>query len=160
MNAAKSSGPRADWRAILDALIRADHTWQTPGALARWMGRDIEQLTDTLAEMDLAGWLAVWERPDGVRVTLSAWAARQLRVRLVEAGGVGRWRWLPARPQTGGRSSGRLFEPRRGGSPTAPSGRSTLARIGPDRLVGALSVGRADQRPPAGTTRALEPASG
>jgi hypothetical protein len=85
---------RTEWRAILDVLVRADHAWQTPAALAKRLGRDVERLTDTLAEMDRGGWLALWERPDGVLVTLSAWAAQRLGARLVEAGGPGRWRWL------------------------------------------------------------------
>ncbi len=92
-----------DWLEIVNNLLQANSAWQTPATLARRMSRDLEKLTDTLAEMDLAGWLQIWERPDGVMLTISAWGANRLIARLIPAGPGGSWRWATAqtrRPHT------------------------------------------------------------
>jgi hypothetical protein len=83
-----------DWRTILDALTSGPRAWVTPGGLATRLGREAEALTDELASMDVAGWLDIWERPEGVAVTLSAWGAERLGVRLAECGGGLSYRWV------------------------------------------------------------------
>jgi hypothetical protein len=95
----------APWRPIVLTLLHAEQAWLTPAGLARRLQRDAEALTDVLAVMDRDGWLQVWEQPESVMVTLSAWAARGLGARLVCAG-PGGWRWA-ARQLPPGRHTGR-----------------------------------------------------
>ncbi len=70
------------WQSILSSLIRGSVAWQSPVELAGRLGRDVDAVTDELASMHVAGWLSVWERPDGIVVTLSSWGAERLGVRL------------------------------------------------------------------------------
>ncbi len=57
------------------------------------MGRDVEEVTDLLVDLDVAGWVDVWDRDPVPLVTLLALAAERLHVHLVEEGGdeVPRW---------------------------------------------------------------------
>ncbi len=71
---------------MIEALVRAPIAWQSPAELASAMGREVEETTDLMAELDGDGWLAAWERAADVVVTLSVAAAARLGVRLVEAG--------------------------------------------------------------------------
>lgn len=87
--------PCRDWQPILQAIITGPFAWQTPVDLAATLAMDVDQLTDRLADLDSAGWLEVWEQPDGVSVTLSAWAAARLGVKLAEGRTPGTWRWVP-----------------------------------------------------------------
>ena len=77
-------------------LARGPSAWQSPHELAERLEMDPETLTDALAELDLAGWLTVWERPDGLVVTLSAWGASRLGLRLLETPGRLTFRWVDA----------------------------------------------------------------
>ncbi|WZO97997.1 hypothetical protein EP7_005049 [Isosphaeraceae bacterium EP7] len=73
---------------LIDALIRSSRAWQTPREVASATGLEVEQTTDLLADLDLAGWLDVWECDprQGPVVTLTAAAAEIMGVRLVEVG--------------------------------------------------------------------------
>ncbi len=86
------------WNAILTTLTSGPLAWRTPTELASLLAWDLEQMTDELASMDIAGWLDVWERPgdEEVAVTLSAWGADRLGVRLAESGGGLSLRWVEA----------------------------------------------------------------
>ena len=86
------------WNQILTTLTTGAIAWRTPTELSRLLGRDPEELTDELAAMDEAGWLDVWERPgpEEIAVTLSAWGAGRLGVRLAESGGGLSLRWIEA----------------------------------------------------------------
>jgi hypothetical protein len=83
------------WHRIARAITEGPTAWHTPRQLAVQLRLDVEQLTDELADMDLAGWLAVWERPDDVAVTLSPLTAARFRVRLA-TGRHGGSRWIAA----------------------------------------------------------------
>ena len=69
------------------------------------LGRDVEETTDLLADLDAEGWLSAWERGDDVVVTLSTVGASWLGVRLVEFGPNETPRWAgsgepePPRPR-------------------------------------------------------------
>lgn len=99
------------WRATLAALPRGALAWRTPAEVAEALGRDVEETTDVLAELDVAGWIEVWDRPEGPAVTLSAWGAARLGVRLVEAGPDAAPRWQdvgdPEPPSAPARGVGR-----------------------------------------------------
>ncbi len=82
--------------AVLHALRRGLSAWVTPADLALQVGQDESTLTDLLADLDVAGWICVWEREDGLAVMLTNWAARQLGVRLEEVGGGLQYRWVDA----------------------------------------------------------------
>lgn len=94
----------ATWLQILKSLTAGPLAWRTPTELAGALGRDRDELTDELATMDVAGWLDVWERPapSEIVVTLSAWGAGRLGVRLAENGGGLSYRWIEAdQPEPG-----------------------------------------------------------
>jgi hypothetical protein len=79
---------------ILNALTNGPRAWEPPAALAERLGEGEDRLTDELATLDVEGWLEVWERPEGLSVTLTAWAAERLGVRLAECGGGLSYRWV------------------------------------------------------------------
>jgi hypothetical protein len=81
------------WISVLNALIEAAVAWRTPAQIAAALGRGEEETIDVLCELDLAGWVEVWDANDGARITLSALGAERLRVRLVEIGPGERPRW-------------------------------------------------------------------
>lgn len=81
------------WRQILRAVIAAPLAWQSPEAIAAALGWEVDATTDILADLDAAGWLSIWERDDGLTVTLSTLSAERLRVRLVEVGAALTPRW-------------------------------------------------------------------
>jgi hypothetical protein len=91
--------PPPSWTAILTALTRGGQACRTPDDLARILQRDSEVLTDDLADMHIGGWLDVWERPDGIAVTLTPWAAARLGVHLTDGGRRGRPRWTDKAPR-------------------------------------------------------------
>lgn len=86
----------ASWIVVLNALTQGPSAWSTPRDLADRLDQDEPGLTDVLADLDVAGWISVWEREDGLVVTLSSWAADQLRVRIEEMGGGLLYRWVDA----------------------------------------------------------------
>lgn len=79
-------------RQLLEALIGGPKAWQTPDAVAEALGLGVEETTDLLCELDMAGWLVVWDgedapgRCEGPVVCLSPLGAERLGVRLVEVG--------------------------------------------------------------------------
>lgn len=103
-------------KAILTALSVAEPVWQEPAALARRMGVDLDALNDALTTLDLAGCLAIWERPDDVVVAISATAARERSLRLRTTAEGGNWYW------EGAAESGRSAAPR-GKAASAVDGR-------------------------------------
>ncbi len=73
-------------REVLDAVRGGPLAWRSPAEIAVALGWDLERTCDELAELHVAGWIEVWERDDGLVVTLSALAAERLGARLVENG--------------------------------------------------------------------------
>jgi hypothetical protein len=89
-----------DWMSILEAIRSGDAAWRDPRELAWALGRPVDAALDTMAEMHLAGWLEVWERDDGLVVTLSPLAAERLGTYLVETRQPDQTRWSrPEEPQ-------------------------------------------------------------
>ena len=74
------------WRPVLNALIDASIAWQAPSQIAAALGRSVEETTDLLCELDVAGWIVVWDDPEGPVITLSALAAERLELHIVEVG--------------------------------------------------------------------------
>jgi hypothetical protein len=83
------------WQRVLQSIRSAEDAWRTPDSIAAGLGWEAEPTWDLLASMDVAGWLAVWERPDGPVVTLSPLGAERLGVRLREHGSPVRLTWVP-----------------------------------------------------------------
>jgi hypothetical protein len=81
------------WLPIVNALIEAPVAWRTPAEVAVALGRDVEEVTDLLGDLDVAGWVDVWDRDPMPLVTLTPLAAERLHLHLVEVGGdeVPRW---------------------------------------------------------------------
>ena len=75
-----------DTQRLVDALVEARVAWQSPSELSQATGLGIEEVNDQLAELDLSGWLDVWEYDDRLVVTFSVVAASMLRLRLVDGG--------------------------------------------------------------------------
>lgn len=96
------------WRAVLDAVRSGPVAWRSPAEVADALGWNVDQTSDELASMDVAGWVDIWEQDDGLVVTLSALAAEALGVRLVEVGSSESLRWVgrgepePPRPRARG----------------------------------------------------------
>lgn len=78
--------PSAAGSRALDCLRRGPIAWRSPEELAIRLGWDIETTKDELAELDAQGWIDVWEREFDLVVTLSAWGAERLGLRLIELG--------------------------------------------------------------------------
>jgi hypothetical protein len=95
------------WSTVMNALIEGPVAWRSPAEIASTIGLDEAGTTDILCELDVAGWVEVWESASGPLVTLSALAAERLAVRLVEFGPGETPRWArtgepdprPARPK-------------------------------------------------------------
>jgi len=84
------------WLHVMNVLLEAPVAWRSPAEIAATLGRGDGELTDLLCDLDVAGWLAVWETDAGPLVTLSALAARRLGARLVEVGAGETPRWARA----------------------------------------------------------------
>jgi len=97
-----------DGQRMIEALIKAPVAWQSPVELARSMGRDLEETTDLIADLDAGGWLSPWELGSDLVVTLSVLGASRLGVRLVESGRSESLRWAnqgdpePSAPRASG----------------------------------------------------------
>ncbi|MBX6315251.1 MAG: hypothetical protein IRY99_20420 [Isosphaeraceae bacterium] len=78
------------------AVVGGRAAWRTPEEVAGALGQGIEETMDVLADLDLAGWVAVWDRDDGPVVTLTPWAAERLGLRLAEFGPDEVPRWIGA----------------------------------------------------------------
>ena len=139
---------------MIEALVRAPIAWQSPAELASAMGREVDETTDLMAELDADGWLAAWERAADVVVTLSVAGAARLGVRLVEVGReeVPRWARLgepePRSPRASGvfrseRAAGldRVVDPSRSAEEALESAEEALERpvISPDPRVKAFA---------------------
>ena len=83
------------WRAVLNFLIEAPIAWQSPHKIAIALGSNDEEMMDLLCELDVAGWIVVWDASEGPVVTLSALAAERLGVHLIEVGPKEIPRWAP-----------------------------------------------------------------
>src|SRR5262249_4790366 len=105
-------------RRLLATMVDAPIAWITPEALAERLGWDLSSTTDLLAELDVSGWVEVWERDDGPNVTLTGLAAERLGVHLVEVGLEESPRWWP------------IGDP----EPPAPRARNVCAKEGSARL--------------------------
>ncbi|WP_169973334.1 hypothetical protein [Tautonia rosea] len=87
MSTAPSFSSRAipeRWIQIVEAIVNAPYAWSTPDDVIEATGIDEEALIDELADMDIEGWIDVWERPDGLVVTLSVLAAKRFGCHLIE----------------------------------------------------------------------------
>ncbi|MFO0952759.1 MAG: hypothetical protein U0835_16745 [Isosphaeraceae bacterium] len=85
------SGPG---RAVIDAMAGGPGSWRTPAELASQVGRSVDETSDILCDLDLAGWVQVLEREAGLFVALSPLGAERLGLRLVEVGASGLHRWV------------------------------------------------------------------
>jgi hypothetical protein len=74
------------WSTVMNALIEGPVAWRSPADVASAVGLGEAETTDMLCELDVAGWVEVWDSIGGPLVTLSALAAERLAVRLVEFG--------------------------------------------------------------------------
>jgi hypothetical protein len=83
------------WRVVLNALVEAAVAWQSPEEIAGTIECGIEETTDLLCDLDLAGWIEVWDGASGPLVTLSPLGAERMGVRLVEIGPDATPRWAP-----------------------------------------------------------------
>jgi hypothetical protein len=81
---------------IVDAIVDAPLAWSTPDELISATGLDAEAVIDELADMDVDGLIDVWERPDGLAVTLSVLAAERFGCHLIETGPHVTTRWARA----------------------------------------------------------------
>lgn len=77
------------WRRVVTVLVKGPSAWKAPRAVAQALHWDVDETTDILASLDESGWIEVWERPEGLAVTLSPLGAERLGVRLVERRGFG-----------------------------------------------------------------------
>lgn len=84
------------WQRVFKALTEAPLAWQGPDDLAEALDWDLETTLDHLADLDVAGWLEVWELDEGPTVTFSPLAAGRLGLKLVEEGRDESPRWWPA----------------------------------------------------------------
>jgi hypothetical protein len=84
------------WKCILDVLIAAPIAWQTPREIAAALACEVETTSDLLCEMDLEGWIAVWDGENEPRITLTPLAAERLGVSIVEFGAQLSPRWARA----------------------------------------------------------------
>ncbi len=74
------------WGWIFETLVKGSKAWQGPAEVADGIGLDLDSTTDILADMNVAGWVDVWELEHCLAVTLSSLAAERLGVRLEETG--------------------------------------------------------------------------
>ena len=74
------------WIAVLNALLNGSVAWCSPAEVAEALGWNAAETSDHLCDLDVAGWVSVWETDAGPVVTLSALAAARLGARLVEVG--------------------------------------------------------------------------
>lgn len=84
------------WLPVMNALLDAPVAWRTPAQLAAAIGRGVDETNDLLCDLELAGWLVVWDAEPGPLVTLSPLAAARWGVRLVETGPGETPRWARA----------------------------------------------------------------
>jgi hypothetical protein len=85
-----------NWLLVIKVLLDSPVAWRKPAEIAAALGQGEEETTDLLCEIDLAGWLVIWDVGEGPVVTLSALAAARLGVRLVEVGSGQTPRWARA----------------------------------------------------------------
>jgi hypothetical protein len=81
------------WNRIVEAIADGPSAWMTPTALASALGLDEDETLDEVASMDVGGLLDLWERAEGLVVTLSALSASRLGRHLIEQGPSGQLRW-------------------------------------------------------------------
>ena len=124
------------WDRILRAIAEGPTACVTPEALAPSIGLDLDRTLDEVASMDIEGLLDLWERPEGIVVTLSTLSAVQLGLHLIELGPNLALRWArdgdpdPAPPRSshvvrdpGSASFAFLIDPSPGPEEMAESGR-------------------------------------
>jgi hypothetical protein len=82
-----------NWKKVLDFLVEAPVAWQSAADIARALVWDVEETTDLLSDMDVAGWVSVWVIEPEPVITLSTLAAYHYHVVLVEIGPEEQPRW-------------------------------------------------------------------
>jgi hypothetical protein len=75
-----------NWKSVLDFLVEAPVAWQSIAQIARALVWGVEETTDLLSDMDVAGWISVWVLEPEPLITLSTLAAYHYQVVLVELG--------------------------------------------------------------------------
>jgi hypothetical protein len=88
-----------NWKKVLDFLVEAPVALQSAEDIARALLWNVEETKDLLCDMDIAGWISVWDTEPRLLITLSTLAAHRYQVVLVELGPdeVPRWS-LPGQP--------------------------------------------------------------
>jgi hypothetical protein len=74
------------WQKVIDVFAGGDAAWQPPERIATALRAPVEETTDLLADLHVAGLLDVWERDDGLVVALSPLGATRAKLRIVEQG--------------------------------------------------------------------------
>jgi hypothetical protein len=99
------------WQKLIAVFAGGDPAWQPPDRIAAALGEPVEETTDLLADLHVAGLLDVWERDDGLVVALSPLGATHAKLRIVELGPRGTPTWgrvgdpLPPVPRARGVAS-------------------------------------------------------
>jgi hypothetical protein len=75
-----------EWVPVLNALLKAPIAWQTPAELAVELKGGLDETMELLSDMDVDGWIEVWDYEPGPRIALSSLAAERLKIHLVEVG--------------------------------------------------------------------------
>jgi hypothetical protein len=75
-----------NWKKVLDFLVKAPVAWQSAEDIAQALLWNVEETNDLLCDMDIAGWISVWDIEPRPLITLSTLAAHHYRVILVELG--------------------------------------------------------------------------
>ena len=99
-------------RSVVNALFEAPRAWRSLAQVAEALGIGVDEATDRLCDLNVGGWVEVWEGDGrggetGPLVTLSPLGAERLGVRLVES------------------SEGRCVRWARVGDPEPPAPRAT-----------------------------------
>lgn len=79
---------------VMYVLTRAPVAWMRPEEVALALGEGADETSDLLCDLDLEGWIEVWEDEQGPLICLTPLAAERLRLRLVENGPGVSPRWV------------------------------------------------------------------
>ncbi|MDX2038525.1 MAG: hypothetical protein SFX72_17900 [Isosphaeraceae bacterium] len=81
-------------RRILTAILEAPVAWMTVEAIANAARLSLDDTNDGLADLEIDGWIDLWEPEGELSITLSTLGAERLGVELTEPSLDGRQRWV------------------------------------------------------------------